>query len=88
MVFWAWSEHKKAHERFRNEGRQEAAKVYERKIAQQEVELAAAREREDTLLREREDILREREDTLKKREDILRERARAEGIDIDRLLDS
>ena len=74
MVFWAWSEHKKALERFRNEGRaegraegrQEAAKEYEQKIAQQQAELAAARAREDAI----------------------RERARAEGIDIDRLLNS
>ncbi len=53
MVFWAWSEHKKAIDKFRNEGRaegreegrKEAAKKYEQEIAQREAMLAAARER-------------------------------------------
>ena len=73
MAFWAWSEHKKAIDRFKSEGRaegraeglaeglaegrKEAVREYEQKLAQREAQLTDARER-----------------------------ARAEGIDLDKYL--
>ncbi len=94
MVFWAWSEHKNAQERFKNQGRAEATMEYEKKLA------IAAKEHEDELAiatKEHKDKLamsaKEHEDKLaiaaKEHEAKLaaaRERAKAEGIDLDRFL--
>ena len=75
MFFWAWEDHKNRMERAKNEGRAEAAKEYEASLAQvakeYEVSLAqAAKER------------KQQEDALA----AARERARAEGIDLDKYL--
>ena len=107
MVFWAWSEHKKAIQGFKDagraEGRAEAAKEYEPKLAElvkeREAWLAAANERQAQLADERQAQLiddavakaldarlgvaaREREDSLA----AAWERAKADGIDMDKYL--
>ena len=103
MVFWAWSEHKKAIQRFKDAGRAEAAKEYEPKLAELAKErdalLAAADARQAQLADERQAQLidaavtkaldarlgaaaREREDSLA----AAWERAKADGIDMDKYL--
>ncbi len=74
MVFWAWSEHKNAQERFKNQGRTEATKEYEKKLA------IAAKEHQDKLAT----AAKEHENKLA----AARERAKAEGIDLDKYLNS
>ena len=99
MVFWAWSEHKKAIQGFKDagraEGRAEAAKEYEPKLAElvkeREAWLAAADERQaqqiDAAVTKALDArlgaaAREREDSLA----AAWERAKADGIDMDKYL--
>ena len=103
MVFWAWSEHKKAIQRFKDAGRAEAAKEYEPKLAELAKErdalLAAADARQAQLADERQAQLidavvakaldarlgaaaRERDDSLA----AAWERAKADGIDMDKYL--
>ncbi len=86
MVFWAWSEHKNAQERFKNQGRAEATKEYEKKLA------IATKEHKDELAnaaKEHEDDLANAAVIIQQHQEILavaRERAKAEGIDLDRFL--
>ena len=99
MVFWAWSEHKKAIQGFKDagraEGRAEAAKEYEPKLAElvkeREAWLAAADERQAQLI---DDAVAKALDArlgvaAREREDSLAaawERAKADGIDMDKYL--
>ena len=92
MVFWAWSEHKKAIQRYRDEGRAEGrAEVAAELAKEREARLAAANERQAQLIEEAvAKVLdarlgaaaREREDSLA----AAWERAKADGIDMDKYL--
>ena len=100
MVFWAWSEHKKAIQRYRDEGRAEGrAEVAAELAKEREARLAAADERQAQLADARQAQLieeavakaldarlgaaaREREDSLA----AAWERAKADGIDMDKYL--
>ena len=92
MVFWAWSEHKKAIQRYRDEGRAEGrAEVAAELAKERESRLAAADERQAQLIDEAVAkaldarlgaVAREREDSLA----AAWERAKADGIDMDKYL--
>ena len=95
MVFWAWSEHKKAIQGFKDAGRAEAAKEYEPKLAELAKErdalLEATNERQERLIDAA--VAKALDARLgaagRGSEDWLaaaRERARADGIDLDKYL--